>query len=394
MAATARPPPPIDVEASLLSRKMRSLSTHDMQLPPTPTSAIAPPPIPTLTAPQRFPLYLPSCPPHIYKPRSQSLELLVGDEDLRDVPQAFLRDMLAHLAPRLLAGCNAIEPILPHSSFGTQASLPPTLPFRCHPSAAGSESIPPTHFLACTFLPPSTGAPIAQRLLVPIHDVPWSLACAALAPLLAAARAPPSPPLAAAPEGSIFASSSSSARPPPQIAAMYIRGLPEMSQFVSARADLVDWRAQPGTLPAFAAAAAAKESLPVVALSLPDREAFELMHGWVYGTLAKSEIWEELVYGSGAASSDGEDDNDDEMSDEEDLDVGTRLAKIAALWRTAVALECADEELWEAMGKAWETVVEEVLCGERRNETDEEDEASEDEEMEEGEEGEGGAFSP
>ncbi|BGP20743.1 hypothetical protein JCM10213v2_008906 [Rhodosporidiobolus nylandii] len=291
MAATARPPPPIDVEASLLSRKMRSLSTHDMQLPPTPTSAIAPPPIPTLTAPQRFPLYLPSCPPHIYKPRSQSLELLVGDEDLRDVPQAFLRDMLAHL-------------------------------------------------------------------------------------------------------GSIFASSSSSARPPPQIAAMYIRGLPEMSQFVSARADLVDWRAQPGTLPAFAAAAAAKESLPVVALSLPDREAFELMHGWVYGTLAKSEIWEELVYGSGAASSDGEDDNDDEMSDEEDLDVGTRLAKIAALWRTAVALECADEELWEAMGKAWETVVEEVLCGERRNETDEEDEASEDEEMEEGEEGEGGAFSP
>ncbi|GAA5884296.1 hypothetical protein JCM6882_002215 [Rhodosporidiobolus microsporus] len=159
----------------------------------------SPPPTPPLL---RLPRYLPPCPSHIRPVKVQDLDLADVAEDLRDVPDLFLRDMLAYLAPRLLAGVDALtilppsQAAFPSSSSPFPSPLPPILPCLFSPASSPPSTeldgppIPPTHLLALTFLPSAPSPPSAalERVLLPIHCLPWALTSGVVARALAACQ--------------------------------------------------------------------------------------------------------------------------------------------------------------------------------------------------------------
>lgn len=109
-------------------------------------------------------------------------------------------------APRLLAGGDSITPILPSPpspsptcSSPSFETLPPVLDcvFEPPPSLPEGYALPPTHLLTVTC--PSTSSAHShdhaargppQRVLVPIHALPWSLVSPLLAARLAACAGP------------------------------------------------------------------------------------------------------------------------------------------------------------------------------------------------------------
>ncbi|GAA5869235.1 hypothetical protein JCM8547_005173 [Rhodosporidiobolus lusitaniae] len=174
----------------------------DMQVPPTPLSPrrLSTPP----SSPPSFsyPRHLPPRPVHLEAVDPETLSLIEMDDELRGVPPTHPLPC-AYAAPRLLAGSDAVHPVLPSPS-SSPAPLPSILPCLSHPAP---NALPPTHLLALHFLPsPHSLIPASSNLLIPIHALPWALASAKLAPLLAARTtiegnvAP-----AQAPAGSIFA---------------------------------------------------------------------------------------------------------------------------------------------------------------------------------------------
>ncbi|BGP52162.1 hypothetical protein JCM10450v2_008133 [Rhodotorula kratochvilovae] len=170
-----------------------------------------------------------------------ALSLDVGCVDV-GVPLPFVRDSLAALG--------ALPPVL-ECTF----TSPPDLP--------AGYALPPTHLLALTFPPapsPSSGAEHdgsdeAQRVLVPVHALPWALASPVLAHLLYPPPSPPPPPHAA-PGAPLTPPSSPplGARPSPR------RTAP----------------APPAPAPTL--------SLPVIPLALPSLTGFTLLHASLHSS--------------------------------------------------------------------------------------------------------------
>ncbi|GAA5837674.1 hypothetical protein JCM11251_002292 [Rhodosporidiobolus azoricus] len=199
-----------------------------------------PPPPPSYSLPR----YLPPYPSHIRPVKVEDLNLPEMVDDLRDVPDLFLRDMLVHLAPRLLAGVDSLTVLPPSASSTTGSSsfpspLPPVLPCIFSPTAVSctdslaldNPPIPPTHLLALAFSPSPPSTPDAppkplERVLIPIHSLPWALTSGVIARALAACTYRASSPVpvekveedeevvaASPPLGSIFASPSARMAP-------------------------------------------------------------------------------------------------------------------------------------------------------------------------------------
>ncbi|GAA5912170.1 uncharacterized protein JCM6883_000584 [Sporobolomyces salmoneus] len=100
---------------------------------------------------------------------------------LEKVPRAYVSNVLARLAPRLLAGINCVS-LPPSESQNVDALPPPTHICTYDPSKVSQHSpFPPDCFLAFTF-PPSPSSP--TRLLVPAHSIFYALECPRLAPSL------------------------------------------------------------------------------------------------------------------------------------------------------------------------------------------------------------------
>ncbi|GAA6017386.1 hypothetical protein JCM10207_005617 [Rhodosporidiobolus poonsookiae] len=382
---------------SLLTCKMRSLSTateHVAYLPPTPISPRPPPP--PLPPVMRLPRTLPPCPPHVRLVDPATLPLVRDDEELRDMPPAFLLDMMAALAPHLLAGCASLVPVLPRraSSFSSLfTTLPPVVACQQAPpspspdtdtdSASAPTGIAPTHLLAVSF-----SGTTDENVLVPLHALPWSLHSALLARLLAACPSPstststsPSTSTsagAAAPlPGSIFAQPSSSSTsasasacaPPPSTyttaaeQAHFARAALGAALFPSARVVPARFGGESAPAEGEGEGEEATRALPVVRapIGLPSREAFDVLHDWVYEQDAER-VWTRLVFSSSGASSCASSSSMDEEEEEDDPPRAPQetLSLTAHLWRTCVALEVADENLWSAMRAAWEGAVGEI----------------------------------
>ncbi|KPV72953.1 uncharacterized protein RHOBADRAFT_55206 [Rhodotorula graminis WP1] len=108
---------------------------------------------------------------------------------LAGIPPVFLRDSLLLLAPRLLAGADSVTPILPPSSSAHASVdlLPPILDCLLEPlpiDIPAGYGLVPDHVLAAT-IPSPAGPGAIERVLVPIHSLPWSLASPTLGAHLA-----------------------------------------------------------------------------------------------------------------------------------------------------------------------------------------------------------------
>ncbi|GAA5983014.1 hypothetical protein JCM10908_006868 [Rhodotorula pacifica] len=120
-----------------------------------------------------------------------------GDDevDLRNVPPAFLRDVLVKLAPRILAGADSTTPQLPNDddATGSRGSQPPQLPrslsctFSPPPHLPKNYALPPTHILSLTFGAGETST--TQLVIVPMHQLVWSVRCKRIARLVSLATA-------------------------------------------------------------------------------------------------------------------------------------------------------------------------------------------------------------
>ncbi|GAA5906906.1 hypothetical protein JCM5296_005564 [Sporobolomyces johnsonii] len=183
------------------------------------------------------------------------------------------------------------------SALATQVQLPPSastsLPSQLFCTPPPSGPLP-THSLALSF-PSST----PSRLIVPIHGLPWALKCASLAYL---ARAPPS-----------HAGLQDDFAPSPRV-------------------------------------------LPIVALQLPSRPAFAIVHTWIYLSPTASEIVAFLTtfptHPSSRSSSRLPRGRPPDSARLEKLQI------VKELWRTAVALAISeDEAIWEGLADAWEWLV-------------------------------------
>ncbi|GAA6033567.1 hypothetical protein JCM8097_001459 [Rhodosporidiobolus ruineniae] len=356
---------------SLLTLKLQaSASTPSkppaLQVPPTPSS-----PVHSITASQppvlRLPVHLPPCPAHVQPVALEDLgALLEDDDDLRGVPELFLKDVLAFLAPRLLAGVESTLPLVPSppspptaSSSSAPPQLPASLPCLFRPLTP--DALPPTHLLPLVFPPssasfpspssdgPGSGAgPDTPReaptsILVPIHALPWALASATIARAVSSLpRPPPSAPLPSPPAASL---------PTP-----------------------------PSSRPSSADSTAAAEAeqtlhLPLLPpLALPSLRAFSALHAFLYSR-TPSALYSALAFPRLARRS------------TEDARRAEAAAMVEEVWKTAVGLEVAEEVVWGCMEEVWRReVVGMGLGGESGSEEEEEEGEEQDEWSEDGEE--------
>ncbi|BGP11851.1 hypothetical protein JCM10049v2_007771 [Rhodotorula toruloides] len=285
----------------------------------------------------------------------------LGDEDLRGVPVPFIRDSLVTLAPRLLAGADSVTPLEYPSTESSQPSSPAKSRLSCSfdPPAhlPAGYCIPPTHLLAVSFPPASPARPDPQHALVPIHALPWGLACSRLRPLLQCRDAVSVPDCketeAVCEAPAVRKDTTTSLLTPP--------ATPQ-----STSAPL------PASPPSLSADKLSTLSLPLVHLRLPSPPAFQLIHTYIYTrTLPSPSLFSPALHST------------------------SRAKAVEALWKTCVELgiETSEgEELWSAMREEWNlaregiAVEQEEEAGWGSGESDEEEseyESEEDEEMEE-----------
>ncbi|GAA6000396.1 hypothetical protein JCM10207_007995 [Rhodosporidiobolus poonsookiae] len=313
---------------------------------------------------------------------------VANDPELRDVPFPFVRQALACMAPRLVAGCKACvavpaaraagdagseRPTKRRRTHSGERTLPTHVPYRTELSLdEETPAVPPTHFLAVSFPRTSRPSPtstsssspipaytdIHSYSLTPIHALPFALNCATLAPLL-------------------FPPPSNGLPTPP----------PEGSRPLAPHDDKLEpLEASPALEPS-----SAQAELPVVDIALPDPAAFALLYGYIYtsdiGALLRSLLnphsplpppkaprptpasaarrLSEADAGASAgdpvAAYDSLDDEYDEV--EEDDDDGVRIdprqitpacfAALQSVRETATLLQVTDDELWDALDWAW-----------------------------------------
>jgi len=194
-------------------------------------------------------------------------------------------------APRLLAGANSVVPVLPpsYSAFASIDLLPPSLDCLLEPPPStrpAGYALVPTHVLAAT-IPSPTCAGTVERVLVPVHSLPWSLASPALGAHLAACAAA----AAAAAPCSLEVDEARPAEPagPPTPPAS------PPSHFSTAPPRPLGSTPPPPP--------ASHLTLPVVPLSLPSLAGLTALHAFIYTrTLGGLPLDDDALAGAGACA--------------------------------------------------------------------------------------------
>ncbi|GAA5821190.1 hypothetical protein JCM11251_004507 [Rhodosporidiobolus azoricus] len=320
--------------------------------------------------------FLPPPSPSAFSPQA----VLASDLELHDCPEIFVRDTLKQLAHRLRAGCDwalsaiaAQEETAP-SSKGRHPSEPSHLPrdpssngLSCS-SSPSSGSIPPTHILSLPLIsaascPVRIGVEQDDRLLVPVHALPFSLASPYFAALLQQDDSPGAvslPPLATSFEPCI--------KTPPT---------PPGSPHVH-----VDDPSRP--------ADHSSVRLPVVHLERIVSPSFALLYDWIYhsdiAALSRALLGASLSplsqFSSPGAAPDTLPPTPELSTEETVVDMNEEqleacLDRVQSLWELAMALQVQDRDLWGTMERVWNLPADE-LEGAAADEEDGRDEGDED----------------
>ncbi|BGP28059.1 hypothetical protein JCM10295v2_007046 [Rhodotorula toruloides] len=261
----------------------------------------------------------------------------LGNPDLRRVPLPFIRDSLVNLAPRLLAGADAITPLEYPSTDPSKPPSPTQPHFSCSfdppTHLPASYCIPPTHLLGVSFPSTTSARPQPQQVLVPIHALPWGLACSRLRPLLRRQE------------------SMAAARPCEATDAL----CDDPVDPNDATTSLLTPPATPQTAttplvpcpPAPSPDISSTLSLPLIRLCLPSPSAFQLLHTYIYTrTLPSPSLFPSSLHPR------------------------SRAEAVEALWKTCVELGIEPgegEDLWCALSEEGR-VAKEALAAEKEEE--------------------------
>lgn len=103
----------------------------------------------------------------------------------------------------------------------------------------------------------------------------------------------------------------------------------------------------------------ASRLLPVVPLSLPSVAAFSLVQRWIYhhdaAALLATLLGEPFWPADAGSSTPGE--MVERLAKVDEVELQRRVSTVHDLWQDVVALEIADEELWQVMRQAWQALM-------------------------------------
>ncbi|GAA6060869.1 hypothetical protein JCM10212_006249 [Sporobolomyces blumeae] len=311
----------------------------------------------------QVPARLPPRPPSVQPVDVAAVAL---DDILAGVPELFIKDVLRSLAPRLLAGinCTALDPRTAPSPDGplprTAACTFTPSPTTASPDGSpDSAPLPPTFLLALTF-PAADPSHPPIRVLVPAH----SLLYASTSPLFPPSATNLNPPTPSSEPESTARSETPSLRLElpivgpialPSLAAfavvhtyLHTRSTPALFQSLTTTPPSTSRLPSPPPSPTLSPCSRSPRSPRSRPRPVPPRQvdgSDEAM-GVIPGPTASTST--PTAGPSDAAANPARHDQGETRA---------LLLLIENVWKTTVQLRIAEQELWDTMDRAWDTVV-------------------------------------